>query len=157
GGGEDLAVFDPAAADRVGAVLAQGVEVEPVAGRLLAFQQAGGAEHQGAGADRGGPAAAGVDVADPVEGFLVFDQGAVALAAGDEEDFGFGAFVEVEVDGDAEAADVGPDLAAFPADEGDLPAGNRTEDLVGADRVERGEAGEGEDGDLHGDMVDRAG
>ena len=59
----------------------------------------------------------------------------------------------IVVDAEAEAADVGADLAALLADEGDLPAGDRAQHLVGADRVECGEAVEDEDRDLHGRMV----
>jgi hypothetical protein len=138
GGGEVLAVFDPAAADRVSAELLQLLEVEPVAGRLAALEQAGGAEDERAGADRGRPAGAAVDVAQPGDGLLVVEQRAVAFAAGDEDDVRFRAFGEVVVDGDAEAAGVGADLAALLADEEHLPVGNRAEHLVGADRVEGG-------------------
>ena len=50
----------------------------------------------------------------------------------------------------------GADLARRFADEGDIPAGDRLEDLVGADRVERGDAVEDEDRDVHGRDRDRS-
>ena len=71
GGGDDLAVLDEAAADGVGAVGAQLVELEPVRGRALSLQQPGGAEQQRAGADRGRPLRRPVDLAQPVEQLLV--------------------------------------------------------------------------------------
>ena len=71
--------------------LAERLEVEPVAGRAPALQQAGGAEDERAGADRGRSSCCrAVDLAHPVEHPLVFEQRPVAVAAGDEEDVGGG-------------------------------------------------------------------
>ena len=111
GGGDDLAVLDEAAADRVGAEVAQRLEVEPVAGDALALEQAGGAEHERAGADRGRPLGLAVDLAQPGEHGLVLHQGAVADAAGDEDDVGRGDVRDGAVGANAEAAAVGPHLA----------------------------------------------
>ena len=66
------------------------LEVEPVAGRPLALEQAGGAEHERPGADRGRPFRVAVDLAQPLEDGLVAHQRAVAGAAGDEDDVGLG-------------------------------------------------------------------
>jgi hypothetical protein len=54
------------------------------------------------------------------------------------------------VDGEAEHAVLGADLAAPLADEHDVERGYALQHLVGPDRVERGQAGEQGDGDLHG-------
>jgi PPOX class probable F420-dependent enzyme len=150
GRGDRLAVLDEAPADRVGAELAQLLEEEPVAGRPLALQQPGGAEHQGAGADRGRPLGPLVDPAQPGEDALVLHQRPVAFAAGDEDDVGLRHLVEGEVGAEPKRAAVGPHLPLGGGDEPDLPPRHRAKHLVGPDRVEGGELVEDEDGDLHG-------
>ena len=146
----DLAVLDEAAADRVGAELAQLLEEEPVAGRPLALEQAGGAEHQRAGADRGRPLACRASIRRSQEstasssssGRLPSPPGTRTMSASVD-------LVERVVGAEAERAAVGAHLALLGADELDLPAGDGAQHLVGADRVEGGELVEDEDGDLH--------
>src|SRR5919106_830408 len=82
GGGDRLAVLDEAAADRVGPELPQALEEEPVRGCPLALQQAGGAEDQRAGADRGRPLGPLVDSPQPGERRLVLGDRLADLSAG---------------------------------------------------------------------------
>ena len=71
GGGDDLAVDHDALVGGDGAVAGQVVEGEPVGGGALALEQAGGAEHERAGAHRRRPRGGLVGGAQPVEDRLV--------------------------------------------------------------------------------------
>jgi len=61
----------------------------------------------------------------------------------------------VEAVGDTEGqhAAVGDDRSGLVPDEPDLRAGQVAEDLVGADDVQGGQSGNGDDGDLHARSV----
>ena len=63
------------------------------------------------------------------------------MPPGNDEDVGVGDLLERGVDGDAEHAVLGADLAALVADEHDVDVGDALQHLVGPDRVERGEPG----------------
>ena len=132
--------------------MARLLESEPVGGRPLALEQAGGAQQQRAGADRGRPLGRSLDLAQPGEHGLVLEQRVAAAPAGDEHDVGLAGLVEGVVDGQAEAA-FGADLARAQTDEVDLPAGHAAEHLVGTDGVLGGELLEEEDRDLHGSIL----
>ncbi len=150
--GDHLAVLDVAAADGVGAVLAQRLQGEPVPGRALALEQAGGAEHQRARADRGRPFRRPVDPAEPAEDLLVLEHRPIADAAGDEDDVGLLDFGDRAVGDQAEPA-FGTDLALLLGDELDVPFRDVAHDFVGPDRVLGGQLVEYEDRDFHADDV----
>ena len=77
-----------------------------------AVEEAGGAEHERARADRRGEAGALVRVADPVEDALVVLEGAGADAAGEDDDVGLGHLLERGVGLQAEHRVLGAHLAA---------------------------------------------
>ena len=71
------------------------------------------------------------------------------VAARNDQHLGGRHLVEGGVDGEAELAVVGADLAALRADEDHLRAGKALQHLVGPDGVERGQLRKDEEGDLH--------
>ena len=68
--------------------------------------------------------------------------------AGEHDDVRLGHLLPGGVDGQAEHAILGADLAAVVSDEGDVEARDPLKDLVGPDGIERGDVWEERDGDL---------
>ena len=94
-GREHFALLDhPAVAHGDSAVLRQRVEAQPVRGRLQTVEDAGGGQHQRAGAHRRRPLRVLVGVAQPAQHLLVLHQRSVPVAAGDDDHVGLGELVE---------------------------------------------------------------
>ena len=91
-----------------------------------------------------------VDRAQPGQDPGVALERAGAEAAGHDQEVGGGDLVDRRAGDQGEPAVVGRDRAARGRGERDLGAGQPGQDLVGADRVERGQAVEQEEDDLHG-------
>ena len=85
--GDAVAVFDDSCLHRFRADEGQQIVIRPVGGGLVPLQQAGGAENQGAGADRGDVRRALAAAGHEVEDVRILNRGAGALeSAGDEQD-----------------------------------------------------------------------
>ena len=145
-GGDDLAVLDHPRVDGLGAVRAERLAIDPVAGGALALEEAGGAEHQRAGADRRRPGRGLVRGAQPVEHLVVAEQRPVALATRHEHDRGREG---QRGRADAGGARVGALRAGLLGDEAQVRVRKAREDLVGADGVQRRELVEDQDRDSH--------
>ncbi len=139
GGRDHLAVLDDALGDRLGAELRQGVAVDPVARRPLALEDARRPEDERPRADRGRPGRRLVRAANPVQDALVGHQRPVSLAARDQQDIGIGELLDRLGGLEPEAPGVGALDPRLRRDEVELGARQPRQDLVGPDRVERGE------------------
>ena len=122
----------------------------PVRRGREALQQPGAPEHERSGAHRSRVRGRRVGVANPVQHPLVVHEGASADAAGKHDDVGLGHLLEGCVDGDAEETVLAANFAALMTDEGDVDRRNALQHFVRADGVERREAREEGDRDLHG-------
>jgi citrate synthase len=142
-------VFDHAVGHRRRPGGCQPVVHGPVGGGGEAVEQTGRPQHQRAGAHRGGVAGGVVGGAHPLQDTLVVHQGAGADPAREHDDVGIRHLLEGGVDGDTQKAVLAAHLAALVTDEGDVEVGDALQHLVRPDAVERGEAVEQGDGDLH--------
>ncbi len=129
----------------------------PVRGGGEAVEEPGGAEHQGAGAHRGGETGGQVGVAHPLQHPLVVEEGAGPDPTREHQGIRLGALLEGGIDRHPQDAVVAPDLAPAMPDEGQIDGRDALEDLVGADGVERREAREQGNGHVqsvgHADLL----
>jgi len=146
---DDLAVDHHALAHRSRAELGETVEHRPVRGGSRTLQQAGGAEHEGAGADRRRPARGGVRGAQPVEHAHVGHDGSHVEATGDEDHLGARHVGERGARNDAHAG-VGAAGARLGRDPAHPGAGQEDQHLRGTDGIERRHPIEGEHRNFHG-------
>jgi hypothetical protein len=89
-----------------------------------------------------------VSLAHPVEHALVVFQRPRPDATGEDDDVGRGDLFEGGIDREPDHAVLAAHLAALVTDEDDVEVWDALQDLVGADRIERGVLREQRNGDL---------
>ena len=129
------------------------LEGEPIGGGPLALQQAGGTEHERAGAHGRGPRGRLVGGPQPVEDGLVLLGVGLTGPAGHEEDVRVGHVGQGRVGDQRQGLGVGALGACLRRHEGEVGVGQARQHLVGPDGVEGREAVEEQDGDVHGGLL----